>query len=61
MDSSGEHQSSVEHNIYKRRLDATGNPMSEPEKTIGKNYNFIFSPEKSAVDFEWNNRNKEPA
>jgi len=34
MDSSGEHQSSVEHNIFKRRLDASGNPISEPEKTI---------------------------
>ena len=36
MDSSGEHQTQIEHSIYKKRLDMNGIPISEGEKTIGK-------------------------
>ncbi|XP_030829570.1 endoplasmic reticulum-Golgi intermediate compartment protein 3 [Strongylocentrotus purpuratus] len=37
MDISGEQQLDVDHNIYKRRIDKTGTPISEPEKEeLGK-------------------------
>ena len=40
IDSSGEHQFGVEHNVYKRRLDLQGNPLQEAElDTINKNHN----------------------
>ena len=32
MDSSGESQVNVEHNIFKRKLDLDGNPVEDPEK-----------------------------
>ncbi|XP_068083319.1 endoplasmic reticulum-Golgi intermediate compartment protein 3 [Anabrus simplex] len=32
MDSSGEQHLQIEHNIYKRRLDLSGNPIEEPQK-----------------------------
>jgi len=35
MDSSGEQQSSIEHSIFKKRLDANGAPINEePKKTV---------------------------
>lgn len=40
MDSSGEHQTDIEHTIFKRRVDAQGNPMADNEKiVVGKIYN----------------------
>lgn len=40
IDSSGEHQFGVEHNVFKRRLDLEGNPLQEAElDTINKNHN----------------------
>jgi len=32
MDSSGEQHLQIEHNIYKRRLDLDGKPITEPQK-----------------------------
>ena len=32
MDSSGESQVNVEHNIFKRKLDLDGKPIEDPEK-----------------------------
>lgn len=46
MDISGEQQLDVDHNIYKRRIDKTGTPISEPEKEeLGKKED----PEKKEV------------
>ena len=40
IDSSGEHQFGVEHNVFKRRLDLEGNPLQEAQlDTINKNHN----------------------
>jgi hypothetical protein len=40
IDSSGEQQFAVEHNIFKKRLDLEGKALQEPElDTINKNYN----------------------
>jgi len=36
VDSSGETHLQVDHNIYKRRLNLDGNPISEPEKSDGE-------------------------
>lgn len=36
VDSSGETQLQVDHNIYKRRLNLNGQPIGEPEKSDGK-------------------------
>lgn len=32
MDSSGEQHLQIDHNIYKRKLDAEGKPIEEPKK-----------------------------
>ena len=32
MDSSGEQHLHIDHNIFKRRLDKSGNPIEEPKK-----------------------------
>ena len=40
IDSSGEQQFGVEHNIFKRRLDLEGNPLQEAElDTLNKSHN----------------------
>lgn len=36
VDSSGETHLQVEHDIFKRRLNLTGHPISDPEKSNGK-------------------------
>lgn len=41
VDNSGETHLQVDHNIYKRRLNLEGQPISDPEKSDSKIY-FIF-------------------
>lgn len=36
VDNSGETHLQVDHNIYKRRLNLEGQPISDPEKSNGK-------------------------
>lgn len=42
VDNAGETHLKVDHNIYKRRLNLEGQPISDPEKSDGKIYFDIF-------------------
>lgn len=42
VDNSGEQHLQVDHNIYKRRLNLEGQPISDPEKTDGNNVLSLF-------------------
>ena len=53
IDSSGEQQIGVEHNIFKRRLDLQGKPLQEAElDTLNKNHNKTEDPTTEAASLK---------
>ncbi|XP_050529523.1 endoplasmic reticulum-Golgi intermediate compartment protein 3 [Daktulosphaira vitifoliae] len=57
VDSSGEQHLHVDHNIYKRRLDLNGVPLSDPKKTndvgskpVDKSFNSLKAAENSKIN-----------